>query len=92
MGMETMNSFADQAAPASANKEASGSGAYSETNNQVSGVDEPDIIKTDGQFVYAIANSVVSIIKAVPADQATVTATIKLNGLTGSSCLCLVTA
>ena len=37
---------------------ASGSGeaAYSETNNQVEGVDESDIVKMDGEFIYAIVN------------------------------------
>ncbi len=37
----------------------SGSGgevAYSETNNQVEGVDESDIVKMDGEFIYAIVN------------------------------------
>ena len=37
----------------------SGSGgelAYSETNNQVEGVDESDIVKTDGEFIYSIVN------------------------------------
>lgn len=37
---------------------ASGSGeaVYSETNNQVEGVDESDIVKMDGEFIYAIVN------------------------------------
>ncbi|MBE3102955.1 MAG: beta-propeller domain-containing protein [Bacilli bacterium] len=34
---------------------------YSQTNNQVEGVDEADIVKTDGEFIYAIANGVVII-------------------------------
>jgi inhibitor of cysteine peptidase len=29
---------------------------YSETNNQVDGVDEADLVKTDGEFIYAIVN------------------------------------
>jgi uncharacterized secreted protein with C-terminal beta-propeller domain len=30
-------------------------GGFSETNNAVAGVDEPDIVKTDGTFVYSVA-------------------------------------
>lgn len=41
---------------------------YSKTNIQVDGVDEPDIIKTDGTYIYMVANSKVYIIKAYPAE------------------------
>ncbi|HSO58564.1 MAG TPA: beta-propeller domain-containing protein [Paenisporosarcina sp.] len=34
----------------------SGEALYSETNNQVEGVDESDIVKMDGEFIYAIVN------------------------------------
>ena len=37
---------------------------YSETNTQVKGVDEADIIKTDGQYIYYVRNGGVEIIKA----------------------------
>lgn len=40
---------------------------YSSTNNQVAGVDEADIIKTDGNYVYALVRNELFIIKAVPA-------------------------
>jgi uncharacterized secreted protein with C-terminal beta-propeller domain len=47
---------------------------YSKTNNQVEGVDEPDTIKTDGEYIYKIAYRTnendkqgVQIIKASPA-------------------------
>ena len=43
---------------------------YSETNIQVEGVDEADIIKTDGNYVYAIANNRLIIAKAYPAEAA----------------------
>lgn len=33
---------------------------YSTTNNQVEGVDEPDIIKTDGKRVFTLTNSIFS--------------------------------
>ena len=34
----------------------SGTGSHSETYKQVEGVDEPDIIKTDGRYIYAVEN------------------------------------
>ncbi|MDX6640094.1 MAG: hypothetical protein QOF12_1105 [Solirubrobacteraceae bacterium] len=30
--------------------------SFSTTNNQEPGVDEPDVVKTDGRFIYAVAN------------------------------------
>jgi len=43
---------------------ASGSTDYSSTNNQVAGIDEADIIKTDGKFIYIAAGGYVKVIKA----------------------------
>jgi len=37
---------------------------YSETNTQVQGVDEADIVKTDGDYIYYVAESKVYIISA----------------------------
>jgi uncharacterized secreted protein with C-terminal beta-propeller domain len=45
---------------------------YSGTNNQVQGVDEADIIKTDGNYIYALVKNELSIIKATPASDANV--------------------
>ncbi|MDD9312192.1 beta-propeller domain-containing protein [Cytobacillus firmus] len=42
---------------------------YSVTNVQVSGIDEADLIKTDGTHIYKISENKVQIIKAVPADK-----------------------
>ena len=39
---------------------------YSQTNVQVQGVDEADIVKNDGQFIYTIKGSTVRIVKAFP--------------------------
>jgi uncharacterized secreted protein with C-terminal beta-propeller domain len=47
-------------------------GAYSTTNVQVAGVDEADIVKTDGEYVYVIANNTVYILKANPPENATI--------------------
>ncbi len=37
---------------------------YSKTNIQVEGVDEADIVKTDGKYIYYLANNEISIIEA----------------------------
>ena len=44
----------------------SGSGSYSQTNEQVAGVSEGDIVKTDGQYIYAMSpyNGILRIIRA----------------------------
>lgn len=42
---------------------------YSSTNVQVEGVDEADIIKTDGQYIYQVNQQNINIIKAQPASK-----------------------
>lgn len=42
---------------------------YSETNIQVEGVDEADIIKNDGQYIYAVVQNSLYIIKAFPPEE-----------------------
>ena len=42
---------------------------YSTTNIQVEGVDEPDTVKTDGTYLFVLANQTIFIIKATPANQ-----------------------
>jgi uncharacterized secreted protein with C-terminal beta-propeller domain len=49
-----------------------GSQDYSKTNVQVEGVDEADIIKTDGKYIYAVVNENLFIIEARPAEEAKV--------------------
>jgi len=43
---------------------------YSTTNVQVAGVDEPDFVKNDGQYIYIISGSSLVIIDAYPAQGA----------------------
>jgi inhibitor of cysteine peptidase len=50
--------------------------AYSSTNVQVEGVDEADIIKTDGSYIYQVNRNRVIIAAAYPADQMKVTQTL----------------
>ena len=49
-----------------------GSSDYSETNVQVEGVDEPDMVKTDGTYLYVLADQVLYILRANPAVNATI--------------------
>ncbi|MDD4412074.1 MAG: beta-propeller domain-containing protein [Patescibacteria group bacterium] len=52
---------------------------YSKTNVQVEGVDEADIVKTDGEYAYVVNNKNLSIIKAYPATDAKVISNIKFK-------------
>jgi inhibitor of cysteine peptidase len=56
--------------------------SYSTTNVQVAGVDEPDIVKTDGSYLYVVANQTVYIIKAYPAFEATILSQIRITNVT----------
>jgi hypothetical protein len=42
---------------------------HSETNNQVAGVEEADIVKTDGTYIYQAARGKLRIVKSWPANQ-----------------------
>lgn len=50
--------------------QAEGAVDYSTTNIQVAGVDEADIVKNDGKYLYIVSGSKVVIVDAYPADQA----------------------
>ncbi|MBN2422251.1 beta-propeller domain-containing protein [Candidatus Woesearchaeota archaeon] len=52
---------------------------YSETNVQVEGVDEADIIKTDGNYIYTVSEKTLFIIRAYPGEDAEIVSTIKLD-------------
>ncbi len=58
------------------------SSTHSTTNVQVEGVDEADIIKNDGKYIYAISNGKLNIVDAFPAESAKIISTIDLNGAT----------
>jgi inhibitor of cysteine peptidase len=53
---------------------------YSTTNIQVEGVDEADIVKTDGEYIYVVSGNNVAILKAYPAENAKVLSKIELDG------------
>ncbi|MCK4592599.1 beta-propeller domain-containing protein [Candidatus Parcubacteria bacterium] len=66
-------------APASAPIKGMGGDDYSTTNIQVGGVDEGDIIKTDGKYIYTVTGNEIVIIDAYPADNAKELSRIKLD-------------
>jgi len=64
----------DALAPAPADSD------YSTTNIQVAGVDEADIIKTDGEYIYFVSGNKTIIVKAYPPEQAQIVSEIELEG------------
>ncbi len=52
---------------------------YSDTNIQVLGVDEADIVKTDGNFIYTLVHNDLYIIKAYPPEEIKVLAKISFK-------------
>ena len=53
---------------------------YSGTNIQVAGVDEADIVKTDGDYIYLVSGNKTIIVQAYPPEQAQVLSEIELEG------------
>lgn len=66
----------------------SGAGApapsYSETNLQVAGVDEADVVKTDGKYIYLLKNDTIRIVEAYPAENLKELVRLKLGGVNES--------
>ena len=58
--------------------------SYTGTNVQVAGVDEPDIVKTDGTRIFVASPSAVTIINAYPANETLKLATINYSSSTTS--------
>jgi hypothetical protein len=74
---------AAQSAPAPEAARASGDGDFSSTNVQVAGVDEPDIIKTDGNRILAVAQGRLHYVD-VSGDQPQYIGSVDLVGESGS--------
>ena len=53
---------------------------FSETTTQESGVDEADVVKTDGRYIYVLSHGSLKIIEAVPADTMSVVAEVDIEG------------
>ena len=56
-----------------------GKALYSRTNIQVEGVDEADIVKTDGEYIYVASQNKVYIVKAYPPEEAKVISVLVFN-------------
>lgn len=69
VNMDMVTSSGDGSAPSD----------FSGTNNQVAGVDEADMLKTDGSYIYTITDKVVFIIKAYPGEESEVVSKIVLE-------------
>ena len=78
--MAADNGFAAVEEKAMAAEPASAAGDYSETNTQVQGVDEADIVKTDGAYIYALFENELRIYTAAGADTALISRTTAGNG------------
>jgi hypothetical protein len=66
----------DDAAPPSAEAPED----FSDTNVQVEGVDEADIVKTDGTHIYVLSGSQVFVLQSWPADETALVATLEVEG------------
>ena len=61
-------------------------GSHGETNVQVKGIDEPDVMKNDGKYLYTVAKGTeVNIYSLLPADSMKLTSTIKFGNSPGKS-------
>ncbi len=80
-GMEAVMAPTVMTADAGSAKSADyqGAGEYSATNVQVAGVDEADIVKTDGKYIYVISENRLHIIEAYPAENMELVSTLELE-------------
>ncbi|MFH0954869.1 MAG: beta-propeller domain-containing protein [Candidatus Micrarchaeota archaeon] len=81
-GMEKMLTgmpMAAQSTGSSADGSSNQGPAYSTTNVQVEGVDEADIVKTNGEYIYTLTEGALTISKAYPAQEAGLVSYTPLN-------------
>jgi uncharacterized secreted protein with C-terminal beta-propeller domain len=53
---------------------------FSTTNIQVAGVDEEDVVKTDGEYIYLARENLILIVRVYPAEKASLLSMIKAAG------------
>lgn len=75
---ETMTAVSTTTVAAAATTTTGGAPAFTTTNDQVRGVDELDIVKTDGTYLYVASSQTVSIIKAYPVNKSALVSAINL--------------
>ncbi|MBI5884941.1 beta-propeller domain-containing protein [archaeon] len=66
---------------AASSADATASTDYSRTNVQVEGVDEADIVKTDGKYIYNVTGNMLAITDAFPVETAQIVSVTDLNDL-----------
>ncbi|MDA3802492.1 MAG: beta-propeller domain-containing protein [Patescibacteria group bacterium] len=75
LGTSNSGTFGSQGSFASVSDNGMKSNDYSETNVQVEGVDEADVMKTDGKYIYIIVNDKLHIVDALPASNSEIIST-----------------
>ena len=76
-GLFTVNSVAEFGGVTAAMPDAAD---HSDTNNQVEGVEEADLVKTDGEFIYMILGQELVILDALPAEDIHVVSRTPIQG------------
>ncbi|MBN1335203.1 MAG: beta-propeller domain-containing protein, partial [Deltaproteobacteria bacterium] len=76
-GAERSQSLDDGSAP---EDDSGGASSFSETNLQEEGVDEADLVKTDGTWLYALAGGQLVVSRAWPYAEAAQVAQVRLDG------------
>ncbi len=66
--------------PGASGGEAEGPDGHSETNTQVAGVDEADIVKTDGERIYLVHGTELYLLDSWPADETRVMGSATVEG------------
>jgi inhibitor of cysteine peptidase len=80
-GEYSVQSTAPEPAPAAPTEPSEAADSdYSKTNIQVEGVDEADIVKTDGEYLYIVSGRNITIVKAYPPEEAAVLSKIIVEG------------
>ena len=79
----TVNAARDMAAPATlgGTGESQSATSHSITNVQVQGVDEPDMTKNDGKYIYTISGNRLWILDAYPADNMNIVSETNISGI-----------
>lgn len=73
------------AAPGAATPSAPKGTDYSKVNSQVEGVDEADVVQTDGEYIYQVNKNKIVVAKAYPADNMEIVNTLNLSADTSFS-------
>lgn len=76
---ESVAQFDDTSVSGPANEKSEVAEEFSSTNIQVQGVDEADIVKNDGKYIYTLSGNKLVIINAFPAEDAKILSTVEFN-------------